>query len=224
MSPLFKLKTIINAYVERRIEAYFDRMAHEGKVLLVKDQEDQEKTVLPGKDVHEKCILGKDSVVYSPELITSQDADRTSIYIGESTHIRGELMTFPGGRIEVGDFCYVGSETKIWSDTSIKIGDRVLISHNVNIFDNQTHPIDPVKRHEQFVHIIRKGFPKDLDLGGKPIIIEDDVWIACNVVILRGVHIGKSSVISAGSIVTKDVPPGTIVAGNPAKVLRKIEF
>jgi acetyltransferase-like isoleucine patch superfamily enzyme len=133
-------------------------------------------------------------------------------------------MTFPGGKIEIGDFCYVGGETKVWSDTSIKIGNRVLISHNVNIFDNQTHPLDPVKRHNQFVHIIQKGFPKDIDLSGKPVVIEDDAWIGCNVIILKGVHIGKAAIIAAGSVVTKDVPSSTLMAGNPAKIIRTIEF
>jgi acetyltransferase-like isoleucine patch superfamily enzyme len=225
MNLLVKLKTLINAYVDRRIEVYFNKIADENKAFL---QEDQGKAVASEKSleksIYEKCMLGKESVVYQPELITSQDADRISIYIGEHTHIRGELMTFPGGKIEIGDFCYIGGETKVWSDTFIKIGDRVLISHNVNIFDNQTHPLDPVERHNQFVHIIQKGFPKDIDLSGKPVVIEDDVWIACNAVILRGVHIGRAAVIAAGSVVTKDVPSGTIVAGNPAKVIRTLEI
>lgn len=54
----------------------------------------------------------------------------------------------------------------------------------------------------------------------KDVIIEDGVWVGCNVTILKGVHIGKGSVIAAGSIVTKDVPPYSIVGGNPAKVIK----
>ncbi|MEW5859288.1 MAG: DapH/DapD/GlmU-related protein, partial [Cyanobacteriota bacterium] len=56
----------------------------------------------------------------------------------------------------------------------------------------------------------------------KPVIIEEDVWIACNSIILRGVTIGKCSVIGAGSVVTKDVPAWTIVAGNPARIIGKV--
>jgi acetyltransferase-like isoleucine patch superfamily enzyme len=55
-----------------------------------------------------------------------------------------------------------------------------------------------------------------------PIVIDDDVWIGGNAVILPGVHIGRHSVVGAGSVVTKDVPPYTVVAGNPARVLRQI--
>lgn len=184
---------------------------------------EQKKAIAIQKSIQEKCIIGEYSVIYNNNLLISHDGDKNSIEIGKNTHIRGELMTFPGGKIEIGDFSYVSEGSRVWSDTSIKIGDRVLIAHNVNIFDNQTHPLDPVKRHHQFVHIIQKGFPKNIDLGGKPVVIEDDVWIACNSIILRGVKIARGAVIGAGSVVTKDVPAYAVVAGNPAKVVKYIE-
>jgi len=99
----------------------------------------------------------------------------------------------------------------------------VLISHNVNIFDNLIHPIDPVLRHKQFLEIIERGQPKDITtLDDKRIIIGNDVLIGTLAIILRGVTIGDSAIIGAGSVVTKDVPPYTIVAGNPAKIIRNI--
>lgn len=148
------------------------------------------------------------------------------ICIGEHTVIRGELLTFAhGGDIQLGEYCYLGEHSRIWSAKSIRIGDRVLISHNVSIFDNDTHPIDdPVARHKQFKDIITTGHPKDIDLKEQPVVIEDDVLISCQCVVLKGVTIGRGAVVGAGSIVTEDVPPYTVVAGNPARVIRKIEY
>jgi galactoside O-acetyltransferase len=64
---------------------------------------------------------------------------------------------------------------------------------------------------------------RDLKPSAQPVIIEDDVWIGTRAVILPGVRIGYGSVIAAGSVVTKDVPPMTVVAGIPAKPIKKIE-
>ena len=148
----------------------------------------------------------------------------TSITVGEYTYIRGELLTFGhGGNIVIGDYCYVGEGARIWSAKSIKIGHRVLISHNVNIFDSDTHPIDDYEgRHQQFKDIIATGHPHTLDLREEAVVIEDDVLIACQSVILKGVTIGRGAVVGAGSVVTHDVAPFTLVAGNPARVIRAI--
>ena len=94
--------------------------------------------------------------------------------------------------------------------------------HNVNIFDNLTHPINSKERHEQFKAIITSGHPKKINLSESPIVISDDVWIGCLSIVLPGITIGEGAIIGAGSVVTKDVPSWTIVAGNPAKVIREI--
>ena len=66
-------------------------------------------------------------------------------------------MTFgQGGNINIGDYCYIGKNSNVWSAKDINIGNRVLIAHNCNIFDSNTHPLDPVKRHEQFKKILEK--------------------------------------------------------------------
>lgn len=149
--------------------------------------------------------------------------DAESITVGLSTHIRGELLTFAhGGRIAMGSYCYLGEHSKVWSAKEITIGDRVLIAHNSTILDSDTHPLDPVDRHRQFVDIITKGHPVDIDLREEPVRIEDDVWIGCNVVVLKGVTIGRGAVVGAGSVVTGDVPPSVLVAGNPARFVREL--
>jgi acetyltransferase-like isoleucine patch superfamily enzyme len=102
---------------------------------------------------------------------------------------------------------------------AVTIGNRVLISHNVFIVDNQTHPVNAETRHHQFKAKFGFPFPQNMDLEEKPIVIEDDVWIAANSIILRGVHIGKGAIVGAGAVVTKNVPAGKLVAGNPAVVI-----
>lgn len=147
--------------------------------------------------------------------------DSECININKKSVICGELFTFPGsGRITIGEWCYVGQNARIWSAASVSIGNRVLISHDVNILDSLTHPINAAARHRQFCCIVETGHPLDVCLDEKAIVIEDDVWIGAKAVILRGVTIGKGAIIGAGAIVTSDVPPFSIVGGNPAKIIR----
>jgi acetyltransferase-like isoleucine patch superfamily enzyme len=122
----------------------------------------------------------------------------------------------------MGSFCYVGENSKLWSASRLTIGDRVLIAHNTSIFDCDTHPMNARERHRQYVEIITTGHPVEIDLREEPVTIEDDVWIGCNVVVLKGVTIGRGAVIGAGSVVTQDVPPYSLAAGNPAKVVREL--
>lgn len=169
------------------------------------------------------CTMGRSSVLYKESEIINNLGDKKKIVIGENTHIRGQLLTFGhGGDISIGDYCYVGRNTYIWSGCKIEIGDRVLISHNCSIFDNDTHSLNPQKRHAQFRHIIEKGQPTNIDLNDKEVVIEDDVLIGANAIILKGVKIGKGAVVAAGSIVTKDVESLSVVAGNPARFIKKI--
>lgn len=156
--------------------------------------------------------------------ILNNRPETAAIRVGAHCVIKGELLTFAhGGRISMGEFCFLGERSHVWSAASIDIGDRVLISHDVNIFDNTTHPISPRARHAQFRSIVLDGrHPTSIDLGEAPVLIESDVLIGCAAIVLRGVRIERGAVIGAGSVVTHDVPPFVIVAGNPARVIREI--
>lgn len=168
-------------------------------------------------------IMDETAILYETARIVNNLIDRNAIRIGACTHVKGELLTFGhGGEVVIGEYCYVGEQTRIWSAKSITIGDRVLISHQVNIFDNDTHPINRKLRHEQFRHIITSGQPKTISLNERPVVIHNDVWIGCAAIILPGITIGEGAIVGAGSVVTKSVPPWTIVAGNPAKIIREI--
>jgi acetyltransferase-like isoleucine patch superfamily enzyme len=96
--------------------------------------------------------------------------------------------------------------------SSIEIGSFVGIGANSKIFDNDFHSINFLER--------RGGVPQDIRT--KAVVIEDDVWIGASVIILKGVKIGKGAIIGAGSVVTKDIPPFTMWAGNPARFIKEI--
>jgi len=170
-------------------------------------------------------IIGEKSVLYDESDIVNPLNKKENIVIGHHTHIRGQLHLFGhGGNITIGNYCYVGHDTCIWSAKRITIGDRVLIAHNCNIFDNNTHPLDKDERHKQFCEIISTGFPRvQSGLFEEDIIIEDDAWISAYSIILKGIVIGEGAIVAAGSVVTKNVRPYTLVAGNPAKVIKKIK-
>jgi acetyltransferase-like isoleucine patch superfamily enzyme len=161
------------------------------------------------------AVLRQGAHLFEESTIENLSAQRESIILGENTLLRGRLVVFPhGGRIALGAWCYVGARTEIWSMASITIGDRVLISHDVNIIDNSGHSRNAAERHLHFKQIATSGHPKAWsELQGviaRPIVIEDDVWINCGVIILQGVRIGARSIIAAGSIVTHDIPPDTL--------------
>lgn len=161
------------------------------------------------------------AMFYKTVSVTVLNHDKDALNIGAYTHIRGRIFLYHHGKLCIGDDCYVGENTNIWSAEQILIGNRVLIAHNVNIADNTSHPVNALERHEHYKAIISGGFP-DINLDAKPIMIKDDAWINENAVILRGITVGKGAIVGAGSVITHDVPDFTLVAGNPAKVIKKL--
>lgn len=111
---------------------------------------------------------------------------------------------------------FIGSDTGISGATicaadSVQIGNECLIGANVTIVDTDFHPIDSNNRRY------------NTDWGkieSSPVVIEDNVFVGAGALILKGVRIGKNSVVGAGSVVTKNIPENSIVAGNPAKAIR----
>lgn len=151
--------------------------------------------------------------------------ERNAIKIGSNTIIAGHLLTFKhGGKIQIGEWCYIGENSRIWSANKIRIGSRVLISHGVNVHDTDSHSLDAYERHQHFVSIATVGHPESVpNISSAPVLVEDDVWIGCNATILKGVRIGRASIIAAGSVVTKNVPEKVLIAGNPARVIRELD-
>jgi len=170
------------------------------------------------------CQVEKHARLYLSARIYNAAGKRECIRVGAWSAVCGELLTFAhGGQITIGQWCFIGKDARIWSAESIVIGDRTLISHQVNIFDSQTHPLSASKRHEHFRHIMTRGHPRGISLHERPVRIASDVWIGAAAIILSGVTIGQGAIVGAGSVVTHDVPAWTVVAGNPARVIRELD-
>ena len=171
-----------------------------------------------------KQVINNGAKFYIEAKIENTSKNPNNIIIGDNTHIRGELGVFNyGGRITIGNDCYIGEYTKIKSGENITIGNNVLISHGVNIGDSSAHETDYIERAESYIKLLKEGYPTDKgSVQTSPVTIDDHVWINFNAIILRGVHIGKGAIVAAGSVVTKDVAPFILVGGNPAKKIKDL--
>lgn len=124
-----------------------------------------------------------------------------------------------GGRMRVGDYCYF-TNAVLLCELEIVVGNYVLIGWNTTIADTDFHPIAPAERIADAIACspLGKQRPRPV-VARKPVIIEDDVWVGPNCTILKGVRIGVGAIIEPGSLVTRDVPAGARVMGNPAQVV-----
>ncbi len=127
---------------------------------------------------------------------------------GESVHVVPPLYCDYGTNIQVGENFFANYQLTVLDCAAVTIGDNVQIAPNVSIY-TAGHPLHPDSRNSGYEYAL-------------PITIGDNVWIGGNVVICPGVTIGDCAVIGAGSVVTRDVPPWTVAAGNPCRVLRQI--
>ena len=124
-----------------------------------------------------------------------------------STTLLPPLYIDYGKPVTIGKGCFIQQCYTFFGRGGITIGNDVFIGPKVNLI-TINHDPDPDNRSATY---------------GRPIVIEDKVWIGINSTILPGVKIGYGAIIGAGSVVTKDVPAMTIVAGNPARIIKTIE-
>jgi acetyltransferase-like isoleucine patch superfamily enzyme len=117
------------------------------------------------------------------------------------------FYTTGGLDIRVGRNVFVNQNCTFYDLGGLDIGDDVMIGPNVSILTS-AHPLEPSRRRAC--------------VTAKPVIIERKVWIAAGAIIIGGVTVGENSVVAAGSVVTRDVPPNTLVGGNPARVIRSL--
>jgi maltose O-acetyltransferase len=127
---------------------------------------------------------------------------------GEGSEIKPPLRCDYGFRIRVGARTFVNYGLVALDVASIAIGDDVQIGPNVQLL-TPTHPIDPDTRRAKWE-------------AAEPIAIGGNAWLGGGVIVLPGVTIGENTVVGAGSIVTKDLPPNVVAAGNPARVVRSL--
>jgi maltose O-acetyltransferase len=114
-----------------------------------------------------------------------------------------------GYNLKVGKHFYANFNCVVLDGNIVKVGDNVMFGPNVQIY-TAGHPLDAKSRVEDLIEFAH------------PITIEDNVWVGGGVIVLPNVTIGENSVIGAGSVVTKDIPPNVVAAGNPCRVMRLI--
>ncbi len=126
----------------------------------------------------------------------------------------------PRGRVVIGDYALVNGAL-ILCDSEVTIGDYALIGWDVVLMDTYRMPFDVGQRRRALEQVARER-PRRLaaDVPAQPIRIARNVWIGFEACVLPGVRIGEGAVVGARSVVTEDVPPGAVVAGNPARVVR----
>ena len=128
--------------------------------------------------------------------------------VGEGVDFRPPLYLDYGSRLHVGDGTFFNADLLVLGGGLVTIGRHVLVGPSVRIYTPQ-HALDVDDRRDGWERV-------------EPVTIEDDVWLGGNVVVLPGVTIGARSVVGAGSVVVKDVPPDVVVVGNPARVVREL--
>lgn len=127
----------------------------------------------------------------------------------------------PNGQVKVGNRCYLGASFLV-CHTGITLGDDVIISWDVTIVDHDSHALDWELRKSD-VSDWARGLKRWDFVTIRPVHIGNKVWIGFGASILKGVTVGDGAVIGAYSVVTRDVPPFTVVAGNPARIVRKLK-
>ncbi len=141
--------------------------------------------------------------------------------VGPGCMIEGQIhFERPSGKVIIGSNTFMGNSVIATADC-VEIGNNVLIAWGCSIVDHNSHALDWKLRRDDTSRWLM-GVKDWTHVKTAPVKICDHAWIGFNSIIFKGVTIGEGAIVAAGSVVTKDVPPFTIVAGNPARVIREM--
>jgi galactoside O-acetyltransferase len=141
--------------------------------------------------------------------------------IGENSLVHAYIVfEEQGGHVGIGSRTFIGS-SHIICYRDISVGDDVLVSWGVTIVDHDSHSLDWQRRSGD-VSGWARGRKDWSGIPHAPVVIADKAWLGFKVTVLKGVTIGEGAVVAACSVVTKDVPPYCLAAGNPARVIREL--
>ena len=154
-----------------------------------------------------KITMEINNKYHTPEELVELFSKLTGEKVDKSFRMFPPFHTDCGKNIKVGKNVFINACCKFQDQGGITIGDNVLIGHNVTLA-TLNHDFNPQTR--QYI------YPKPINIG-------NNVWIGSDSTILPGITIGDGAIVGAGSVVTKNVEPNTVVAGNPAKIIKKIE-
>jgi acetyltransferase-like isoleucine patch superfamily enzyme len=188
---------------------------------------------LPGMhpDIERYCKKGAGTIFQSLIINVRMPEERKYLVAGNDSVVSGNfIFENKNGNVLVGDRTFIGGGDFI-SINTIEVGSDVLISWGCTFMDNNAHSLrweerkNDVLEWKKGIEQNKIGFYKNWEkVKSAPIKIMDKAWIGFNCTVLKGVTIGTGAIVGAGSIVTGDIPEWTIVAGNPAKVIREIPF
>lgn len=177
-----------------------------------------------------RIISHNSSDIKKINLITRKPLlNKKYVHVGRDSVVVGTyVFEMESGKITIGDRTFIGGGMFVCIE-EIEIGNDVMFSWGCTVVDNNSHSVKWSERKDDVVNWKRGldenkiGAYKDWsNVKRAKVTIKDKAWIGFNSIILKGVTIGEGSIIGSGSVVTKDVPDWTIVAGNPARVIREI--
>ena len=182
---------------------------------LIYDPSDEELLALRKKS-HKLCLEYNNT---TEDDFEKRDAilKELDIKLGKNVYLQGPIYLDYGCFISIGDNSYANFNLTVLDTCPVTIGKNVFMGTGVSIVT----PLHPLRYQERNIYQKQNGQMTD-DEYGKPIIIQDNCWIASNVIIVGGVTIGEGSVIGAGSVVTRSIPKNSLAVGNPCKVIREI--
>jgi acetyltransferase-like isoleucine patch superfamily enzyme len=180
--------------------------------------------ILASESFYHSAGVGKECWI-GPGAWCRNSGENGLIRIEDHVICRGLLSIEKGSRnarLIVHENAYIGDDCVISCMEKIEIGRFTLIAHGVQIFDNDSHPLDARQRELDFLFLSGQSSGPRQMIPSAPIHIGEKVWIGFQSAVMKGVTIGEGAVIAGASVVTKDVPAWTLVGGNPARVIREL--
>ncbi|MCC6179029.1 MAG: acyltransferase [Chloroflexi bacterium] len=182
----------------------------------------QERKVRQVWDCFAQNAVVADDVLLGEHAWCVNRAPREAIVLEQGAVCRGVLrVDRQDARLTIGSDVYVGDDVLVSCSDRVEIGAGTLIGHGAQIFDNDSHPLDAEGRARQWRRI-RYAEKRPFEVGHAPVRIGQQAWIGMYALVMKGVTIGDGAVVAAGSVVTRDIEPFTVVGGNPARTLRSL--
>ena len=168
-----------------------------------------------------RCSIGDGTRIQTARLVV-RDPNGCRLSIGSESNIEALIvLEREEAEVQIGSRSHLGGGTLVDAACRIAIGDDVLIAFEVLIMDHDSHAMHFESRRDD-VRDWMRGEKNWTSVVRQPVRIHNKAWIGARAIVLKGVTIGEGAIVGAGSVVTGDVPPWTLVAGNPARIIRPL--